>query len=288
MKTRTKIRLASAASRAVTFCRGLAGHGRDTIVTRGGIRWRLDLDEGIDFSIYLLGAFERSTVNVYRKFLAPDGIALDIGANIGAHTLPMARAVGTNGRVYAFEPTRYAFSKLARNVALNPTLAPRIHLEQAMLSDRDDMSPPPALYSSWSLGAAGGSRHPKHLGELKDTSGAMIRKLDTWAERQELPAVDFIKIDVDGNECEVLRGAPRMLARYRPKILMEFMPYGLEENGHSLRELVALLKNAGYGIYSVPRVLALPDSLEALDGMIPDGSSINVICLPQNDALIQP
>lgn len=282
MKTRTKIGLASAASRVVTLCRGLVGRGHDAIVSRGGIRWHLDLDEGIDFSIYLLGAFERSTVNAYRKFLTPGGTALDIGANIGAHTLPMAHAVGPAGRVYAFEPTRYAFSKLARNVALNPGLAPRIRLEQAMLSDRDDSSPPPALYSSWSLGAADGSRHPKHLGQLKDTSGAVIRKLDTWAEHQELPAVDFIKIDVDGNEVEVLRGAQRTLTRYRPKILMEFMPYGLEENGHSLKELVELLKTAGYGIFSVPQLNALPASSEALEKMIPDGSSINVVCLAED------
>jgi FkbM family methyltransferase len=280
MKTKTKIRLASAASRSIIFFRKLFGYGRDAIVIRNGIRWHLDLDEGIDFSIYLLGAFERSTVNAYRKFLPPGGIALDIGANIGAHTLPMAQAVGTEGRVYAFEPTRYAFSKLARNISLNPALASRICLEQTMLSDKDNSSPPSVLYSSWSLATAGGSRHPKHLGQLKDAAGAMVRKLDSRIDQLGLDRIDFIKIDVDGNECEVFRGAQRTLARYRPKILMEFMPYGLEENGHSMKELVDLLKDAGYGIVGVPRLHALPENPEELNNMIPDGSSINVLCLP--------
>lgn len=280
MKTKTKIRLASAASRLTMLCRKLFGYGRNTLATRNGIRWHLDLDEGIDFSIYLLGAFERSTVNAYRKFLSPGGIALDIGANIGAHTLPMAQAVGPDGRVFAFEPTQYAFSKLSRNVSLNPELGSRVHIEQMMLSDQDNLLPSPALYSSWNLVATQHSRHPKHCGQLMDTAGASVRRLDTYTDQLKLARIDFIKIDVDGNECAVLKGAQRILARYRPKILMEFMPYGLEENGHSLKELMDLLKSAGYGIFSVPRLFPLPENSKVLNNMISDGSSINVLCLP--------
>jgi hypothetical protein len=151
-----------------------------------------------------------------------------------------------------------------------------------MLSDRDNSLPPPALYSSWNLAATTDSRHPKHLGQLMDTIGAMVQKLDTYVDRLKLARIDFIKIDVDGNECTVLRGAQRTLMRYQPKILMEFMPYGLEECGHSLKELMELLKSSGYAILGVPQLLPLPENPEILHGMIPDGSSINVLCLPKN------
>jgi hypothetical protein len=66
---------------------------------------------------------------------------------------------------------------------------------------------------------------------------------------------------------------------------MEFMPYGLEESGDSFRELVALLRTANYKIYSVPCLTPLPDGLEELDILIPDGSSINVLCLPCGNSL---
>ncbi len=93
---------------------------------RRGVAWTLDLREGIDFSIWLLGAFELSTVRAYQRILRPGAIVLDIGANIGAHTLHLARAVGTEGKVWAIEPTDYAMGKLKTNIALNPELAPRI------------------------------------------------------------------------------------------------------------------------------------------------------------------
>jgi FkbM family methyltransferase len=282
MKTKTKIRLASVISRLIVFFRSLLGRGDHTIVIRNGVRWDLDLNEGIDFSIYLLGMFERSTVNTYKKLLLPGNTVLDIGANIGAHTLPIAHTIGPLGKIFAFEPTQYAYLKLVRNVSLNPALAERIHVEQMMLSDRDNPSPSHALYSSWKLTTTQVSRHPKHLGQLMDITGARTGRLDDFVAQLKLDRIDFIKIDVDGNECAVLRGAQRVLESFRPKILMEFMPYGLEESGHSLKELMELLKSAGYKILSVPKLAPLPEDSEELGKLIPDGSSINVLCLPGN------
>lgn len=285
MKTKTKIQIASVACRLVVLFRHLLGQGHKAIVNRDAIRWDLDLHEGIDFAIYLLGMFERSTVKTYGKLLSPGDTVLDIGANIGAHTLPLARAVGDQGHVIAFEPTTYAYRKLVRNASLNPVLMPRIRAEQLMLSDQSSSSPCPALYSSWRLNDTTASRHPKHLGQMMGTVGAGCERLDDYVVRSELRRIDFIKMDVDGNECSVLRGARQTLNDYRPKLLMEFMPYGLEESGDSLRELVALLKSANYKMYSVPYLAPLPDGLEELDKLIPDGSSINVLCLPSSNSV---
>ncbi|MHB8743639.1 MAG: FkbM family methyltransferase [Sulfuricaulis sp.] len=248
------------------------------MVSRNKIRWDLDLNEGIDFSIYLFGMFEKSTVYTYKKLLSPGYTVLDIGANMGAHTLLMADIIGPHGKVFAFEPTQYAHRKLVRNVSLNPSLAERIHIEQMMLSDQEGASPPPALYSSWKLTVTPVTRHPKHLGQLMDTTGASTGQLDDFVAQHKISRIDFIKIDVDGNECSVLRGAQKILKRFRPKILMEFMPYGLEENGHSLKELMELLNSAGYKILSVPDLTPMPDNSKEVGKLIPDGSSINVLC----------
>src|SRR5688572_20988587 len=103
--TAQKVGLAKMASRVVLSCRKLLGRPAQAQFVRDGIRWQLDLREGIDFSIYLLGSFEPATVRAYRRIVKPGQTVLDIGANIGAHTLPLARLVGPGGRVIAFEPT---------------------------------------------------------------------------------------------------------------------------------------------------------------------------------------
>lgn len=126
LSTRFKIALAKMFAAPIRLTRRMLGASDDVVeVTRRGLRWRLDLNEGIDFSIYLLGEFEPATVRGYEQLIRSDGIVLDIGANIGAHKLPLARAVGERGKVHAFQPTAWANSKLTENLGLNPALQDR-------------------------------------------------------------------------------------------------------------------------------------------------------------------
>jgi tRNA G37 N-methylase Trm5 len=126
MKTAHKIAGARAVYRVVRAGRALFGQTDRDVVRRGGIFYDLDLSQGIDFAIYLGNIYERQTRSTLRKLVAPNSLVLDIGANIGAHTLNLARFVGPNGRVIAFEPTDYAFRKLSRNLELNPRLSHRV------------------------------------------------------------------------------------------------------------------------------------------------------------------
>ena len=120
LTTMQKIALARAVQKPVVAARSLASLGAITTVRRRRVSWTLDLREGIDFSIWLLGAFELATVRAYERLVRPGDTVLDIGANIGAHTLHLARAVGAQGKVYAIEPTDYAIGKLKANIALKP------------------------------------------------------------------------------------------------------------------------------------------------------------------------
>lgn len=279
LSTMTKIKFAKCLSKGICLGRSLVGKGSRAVVSRDGLQWELDLCEGIDLSIYLFGAFERETAKAICSLLRQGTVALDIGANIGAHALPMARCVGDSGRVFAFEPTAFAFKKLQRNVGLNRDLGNRIVLEQIMLGDLSDTDVPEGIYSSWPL-AGSPHVHGKHRGRLMPTTGARTSTIDDYVRKAGITRVDLIKLDVDGHECAVLRGSGHTLERDRPLIIMELAPYVLEEAGASLVELCHLLGHKGYRMKGIPRGKLLPLDPQGLLKMVPDGCGINVVAVP--------
>jgi FkbM family methyltransferase len=276
LTTKTKIALASLAYRAIAAGRRVAGKDRHALVRRRGLRWSLDLSEGIDFSIYLLGAFEKSTVTTLEKLVKQGDTVFDIGANIGAHTLGLARSVGPFGKVYAFEPADFAFEKLERNLKLNPELEARTQARQALLAATTAAKARAEIYASWPLEQVE-TVHPKHRGRLVTTSNAKLDTLDIFVEREGIERLDLIKLDVDGNELQVLIGGRAALAKFRPLLVMEMSPYVHSEEQSSFAALVELLRECGYSIRDAGSWKPLPLRAEELESLIPDGASINVI-----------
>jgi len=151
MKTVHKIRAARMIYHAVHAGRALLGQTDHATVVRDSLTYDLDLSEGIDLGIYLGNFYERQTRSALRKLVTPGSLVLDIGANIGAHTLHLAQLVGPDGQILAFEPTEFAFRKLRRNLDLNPFLGSRVELFHCFLTDNDGVSVPNDIYSSWPL-----------------------------------------------------------------------------------------------------------------------------------------
>ena len=246
------------------------------IVVREGIKYDLELSEGIDFAIYLGNIYERQTKAALRKLVAPGALVLDIGANIGAHTLHLAKLVGPDGRVLAFEPTDYAISKLRRNLGLNPQLVSRVTAYHCFLTTSDADEVPSKIYSSWPLNNEPGL-HAKHLGREMKTGAAHARSLDSVLHELGDRKVQLVKLDVDGFECDVLRGASSLLRDVKPVFVMELAPYVLEERGSSLEEFVSFFLENGYSLYEERTQARLPSSPKELNGMIADGACINAI-----------
>ena len=282
LTTKTKIALARLAQRPVMWGRRLRGAGPRATVRRRGITWALDLNEGIDFAIYLMGAFEPETVRAYGAIVRPGMTVLDIGANVGAHTLHLARLVGDEGRVIAFEPTDWAFAKLLANLALNPDIAHRVRPVQAFLVDRGDREVAATVPASWPLD--GRDVHPKLRGRAMAAEAAVATTLDAWLAGAKLTGIGFVKMDVDGHDCAVLAGAAEMLARDRPTFLMEISPYILEERGGSLGEILDRLEAVGYRLYGLRDGSPLPQDREALARSIPVGAGINAIARCEREA----
>jgi FkbM family methyltransferase len=275
LTTKTKVNFARILYRAVRPFRGT-----HVVVERRGIRWALDLNQGIDLSIFLFGAFEGSSVDALGRIVKPGDSVLDIGANIGAHTLRLAKAVGEEGKVTAFEPTDFAFAKLQRNLSLNPSLQSRVRAEQIMLAATSDSPLETEIYSSWPLDRTEGI-HDKHCGVAMQTGRARVETLDDYALRTNMQRLDAIKMDVDGHEGQVLSGAKKTLERFRPAILMELCPYihvGNQRADEGAFELlIRLLRELGYSMKRVEDNKSFPVDAPKLMKLIPDGAGINML-----------
>ena len=275
MTTRQKVAIAKFCSALYTGTRRVAGLGPELIAKRGGVRWQLDLREGIDLAIYL-GVYERDTLLLCQKLIGPGSIVLDIGANVGFYALNLAKSVGPEGRIIAFEPTSFAFQKQRVSISLNANLAPRIISEQMLLVASDESALDTHVYSSWPLNY-GGELHQGHCGRLMETTGARASTLDSYVTAANLDHIDLIKLDVDGHEMDVLSGAKKTLLRYKPPIVMEFAPHLHAERGHNFDELVRDFSALGYRFYDEKTGALLPSEPDEIRKLIKPGASRNVL-----------
>jgi FkbM family methyltransferase len=221
--------------------------GRKTRASVDGIVYELDLSEMIDVCV-LLGRYEADMAAGIEKYGRSGMTALDIGANIGAHTFRLARRVGAAGRVYAFEPTDYAFQKLIRNLELN-TFNNVVPYKLAL--SVDNLRAQRIRYrSSW----------PTNGVQRETESVVDFQRLDDVLKEARSAPISLIKLDVDGNEHSVLRGGEETLRRDQPIILLEVWgPNFANDNTNPF----IWLKARGYRFYDIQTEAEFP-SVEVL------------------------
>jgi len=234
MRTITKIRFAEILLKIVYLINpAIKKRNGRAVVRRKNINWALDIREGIDLSIYVFGGFERDSINIYNKISRCDGLVVfDVGANIGSHTLLLASLVSEDSMIHSFEPTEFAYNKLSYNIGLNSDLSGKIICKQYFLSSTEQSKPPESVYSSWVLLSDGVNKHMHHRGVMKETSGALQTTIDEYCLVNKIQRIDFMKLDVDGYELDVLEGARETVRSSHPVVLFEYAPYVQEEHGY--------------------------------------------------------
>ena len=208
------------------------------VIKRNTISYEIDLNEGIDLGIFLNIKNERKIFNI-KKILneKSEMIFVDIGSNVGSVALPLAHQFKSS-KIYAVEPTFYAYKKLLKNVKLNPNLKNRIIPLNYFVSNK---AKPSTDHSSWNFNKAE-KKHHIHLGSLKKINNKKIISLDNLFKKAK-HKIDFIKLDVDGFEYEVLKSGEKIIKRNKPVIHIEFAPYLHKEYGYSSNKLIDLIKS---------------------------------------------
>ena len=200
----------------------------------GGYVAELHLSEVMEIGAYL-EEFEPDVKALIDRFTPPGGVALDIGANVGLHPLRIAYRLGSDGRLFAFEPTDFSYRKLRRNVALNPHL--NIQPIQIALSNENAKDIEIHFRTSW-----------RTDGGRADVASTRVDflTLDDWASQNELDRLDLIKIDVDGYEGLVIEGGLATISKFKPVFLIEAFEGQFEQDRP---EAFLLLESLGYSLY---------------------------------------
>jgi FkbM family methyltransferase len=196
--------------------------------------------------ILMTGTYEPGTWRIIEEHLPRGGAFIDVGAHIGYYSLKAARQVGESGRVIAIEPNPLTVEQLRENVRASG--ASEVAVQEIACSDRESVlelfASPRNFTGKSSLSRANAAGWPAVGTPVPYRVRA--RPLDAVSAEMNLKRVDVIKVDVEGAELLVLKGARETLARFRPVLVVEIIDSQLKQMGTSAAELAQFLTGAGY------------------------------------------
>ena len=208
-----------------------------------------------------------------KPLIPPGSWAIDVGANIGYFTTKFSRWVSGGGKVIAVEPEEVNFTELSRRLA-RKRLSEFVILRRAACTEKDG---PVQLFVT-----------PNHPGDhrLINADGIPVQgvTLDQLVSEVRNPHVGLIKIDTQGAEMAVLRGASKTISRCSPAILIEVDDVALRKFGTSASELLQDLEAWGYDFATLSRKGPVQSSRSALEKMLvmKKGAYLDVLCISQN------
>jgi FkbM family methyltransferase len=192
----------------------------------GQIRWRegaiqQGIGRGLRFNPgganagYVLGTYEPLMQQAFLRILQPGMCVYDVGANVGYLTILAAKLVGPKGQIVAFEPLAANARQIQHNAELNSFT--HVRVRQEALGDKEGQA-------AFRVSAESGWGKLAYVGAVSQETAIIevpVRKLDSITAGGELPRVHLMKIDVEGAEVDVLRGAIETLRAERPFLLVE-------------------------------------------------------------------
>ena len=184
----------------------------DQVKGRHGLFKFISNDEHMGTALKKYGEFSEIELSIIKKFIKPGDYVFDIGANIGLLTVPFAKTIGNNGKVFSFEPQSFVYDVLNKNIELN-NLVNVETFHNGVGSKKTQIMVDEMDFSK--IGNFGGFTLSKKYknsdcGTIKHENKNMVKilKLDDFLN---LPKCNFIKIDVELMEIDVLKGGEKLL-----------------------------------------------------------------------------
>lgn len=240
--------------------------------TRYGTMECLVSDSVVSRSLLRYGEWAQSELDLIAGIVHQGCVVLDVGAFLGTHTLALASMVGPVGRVHSFEPREAIRAVLERNVHRNDLQTVTVHPCALGASTYSLVLPAIDTNSETNFGGLA-LKGDVDIGQPTET--IRIERLDDLVSGP----VDFIKIDAEGMEADVLAGAPSLLRTSKPVLMAECND--LEQGGRVLRACLDL----GYEVYGVLSQAYNPDNLRGdAENIFGDASEASLVALPTGRA----
>jgi FkbM family methyltransferase len=264
----------------VRCLRALAFEGPLKLSWHGGITALVDLGAEVDEVVFVTGSYEPNEMAFVASVLQPGMTALDVGANVGWFTLTMASRVGPQGAVVAFEPSPRERVRLEEEVDRNRLPWVKIRSE-ALYDTSATLQLHVADLAHCGHNTLGGFIY-QGVEEVQSVAIVAARLDELWPSLA-LTRLDLVKIDVEGSELRVLKGATATLRRYHPTILMEVQPASLHQLGDDVAALQAFLADLGYSVYSFDSGTGLP----SVDRSLPLTANVVALSRAVEDRLLR-
>lgn len=220
-------------------------------------------DKYIGRSLDQYGEFSQLEVELFEQVIRPGSVVVEAGANIGVHTVPLARLVGETGRVHAFEPQPTVFQTLCANVALAGLTNVLCH--HSAVGDAAGAIVVPSIDYRQENNFGGLA-----LGEFQQGEKVPVVTIDSL----NLPACHFLKADVEGMELAVLRGAKGTIEKFKPILYVE------NDRQEKSAALVQQIRELGYKLYwHRPPLFNLGNYFENRENIFGTVISANMLCI---------
>jgi len=196
-------------------------------------------DTYVGGSLAVYGEYSPAEAAILQKCIKPGSIIIEVGANIGALTVPMAQATTLKGLVYAFEPQRTTYYGLCGNVFLNGLK--NVFCFHRAIGDVPQITTIPDLDYDFP-GNFGAFSLVEDSGVEKVTKNRIPMEVNTL-DQFGIPACDLLKVDVEGMELQVLRGAKNLIQTHKPIMYVE------NDREEKRDELMAYITELGYNMH---------------------------------------
>ena len=217
------------------------GDSTRRVTSKFGDEFDVDLSSFLEWQIWAFGSFEEHFARLFQYLVRPGDLCIDIGANVGVHTVRLAKLVGPLGKVIAIEADQALARRAGDNILINHISNARVI--NAAASDRTGDTV--ALYrpSPHDANRARASMLPHSY-----LTGTVAEVSTTTVDQTTSDPVALIKIDVEGCESAVVAGARRTIDTYSPSVIFEYEPKILRSRSDSP---FLALRDKGYGLYEI-------------------------------------